>query len=72
MCVGCVRRHIMLRLFSKADIKTGSRMIDAVRLATGCELPTAGLPAGERGKKKDVLKNLTDLRQWERALIKRL
>lgn len=24
------------------------------------------------GEKKDVLKNLTDLRQWERALIKRL
>lgn len=50
-------------------------MIDAVRLATDSELPTAGLPSGERGEKKrreDVFKNMADLRQQGRALIKRL
>lgn len=28
------------------------QMIDAVRLATDCELPTAGLPGGESGKRR--------------------
>lgn len=37
----------------EAQHRGGKReqMIDAVRLATDCELPTAGLPGGERGKR---------------------